>query len=49
MVVSEIQAFCGNDDCRAVMWNPQDTATAFWATAQPVKLIRDDQSDGTPA
>jgi hypothetical protein len=32
------QYWCGNDDCRVIVWNPNDDPATFKATAQPVDL-----------
>jgi hypothetical protein len=41
MALSELQAMCGNDDCNVFMWNPQETAEEFWASAREQVLIRE--------
>jgi hypothetical protein len=38
MVVSPVQAFCGNDDCTAFMWDMTGRAERFKAVAVPIDL-----------
>ena len=45
--VSDHQAFCGNDDCRCVMWNP--TRTRAQNMADPVVVSLDWTDGGDPA
>lgn len=42
------QAFCGNDDCRALMWNPSLTAEQNLAEETPVQLTRDTPPTAPP-
>lgn len=46
LVISPTQAFCSNDDCRALMWDPQQPADVQLANEQQVTLIRDDLGNG---
>lgn len=42
LVLNDEQAFCGNDECRALMWNPSRTAAQNLAGEREVRLTRDD-------
>lgn len=44
LAVSAEQAFCGNDDCRVMVWNPSQTAEQFWASATEQVLVRDPET-----
>jgi hypothetical protein len=37
------QAFCGNEDCDVLTWNPRESVEYFERTARPVRLQRGDQ------
>lgn len=40
------QAFCGNDDCDALMWDPTADAAEQLANRRSVRLLRGDDEDG---
>ena len=38
IVVSEAQAFCGNDECVVLAWDPRLTREQFHADCQEIEL-----------
>lgn len=40
LMISAFQAFCPDDDCPVLMWNPQETAAQFEASAVEQVLVR---------
>ena len=39
--ISDQQAFCGNDDCAILMWDPAKTAAELAADMQVIDLRRE--------
>jgi hypothetical protein len=33
-----VQAFCGNDECHVMCWNPEQTLQQFAETAESIEL-----------
>lgn len=42
LVISPVQAFCGNDACKALMWDMTQDPVLQVRDMQPVRLLRDD-------
>jgi hypothetical protein len=40
------QAFCGDDDCPTLTWNPMESPEEFRRTARPVEIVESGPGEG---